>query len=202
MVLECGKCTPKSSLAGWKSCAGAEEAGLQQMRRALAAWQALGMTIGTDMLVLVLADGCLAAARRRSQGAPKGEQVQSEGLLSIALASIDSVIGRPGIACGQSYAAELHRLRGEILLARDGTEAGEAARACFCTALALGQEHGALAWELRAAMSLVRLRVQQGEGYAVEQEEVRAHLRVLYARFNEGYAFPDLQDVAALIAQT
>ena len=146
---------------------GEEEAGLSQMRRALAGWQALGMTIGTDSLVLVLVDGCLAAAQRRSQDDP----AQNVVLLSIALASIDSVIGPPGIPCGQSYAAELHRLRGELLLARDGLAGGEAALACFERALALGSEQGAPAWELRAAMSLVRLRMRQGERYAGELED-------------------------------
>lgn len=184
---------------------GEEEAGLQQMRRALTAWQAIGMTIGTDILVLVLADGCLAAAQRRGQGEPGGnsggDHAQSEGLLSIALAAIASVIGPPGIACGQSYAAELHRLRGELLLARDGLAAGAAALACFRTALALGREQGALAWELRAAMSLLRLRLRQGEEYAAQLEEAVGNLRALYARFTEGFALPDLQEAAALIAQ-
>ncbi len=179
---------------------GEQEAGVQQMRRALAAWQTIGMAIGTDMLVLVLADGCWEAARR-AQSTPGGDQAQSEGLLSIALASIDSVIGPPGIACGQSYAAELHRLRGELLLARDGAEAGAAALACFRTALAQAQKQGALAWELRAAMSLVRLRLRQGEAYAAQLEEAVGKLRALYARFTEGFALPDLQEAAALIAQ-
>ncbi len=175
---------------------GEEEAGLQQMRRALAAWQAIGMTIGTDVLVLVLADGCLAAAQRRARGDP----AQGEGLLSIALASIDSVIGPPGIACGESYAAELHRLRGELLLARDGLAAAEEALACFETASTLGRDQGALAWELRAAMSLARLRVRQGERYAAELAGAAGRLQVLYARFTEGFAFPDLQEAAALLA--
>ncbi len=187
---------------GWLAILrGEEESGLQQMRRALAAWQTIGMAIGTDILVLVLADGCLAAAQRRAQWDPGGDQAQSEGLLSIALASIDSVIGPPGIACGQSYAAELHRLRGELLLARDGPAASAAAQECFHTALALGQEQGALAWELRAAMSLVRLRMRQGDAAAAEIVDAVGRLRALYARFTEGYAFPDLQKAAALLAQ-
>lgn len=173
---------------------GEAEAGLQQMRRALAAWQAIGMAIGTDMLVVVLADSCLVAAGR----AP-GEPPQGGGLLSIALASIDNVIGPPGIPCGQSYTAELHRLRGELLLARDGMEASEAALACFRTALAQAQEQGALAWELRAATSLVRLRLRQGEGYAEALVADRQRLRDLYARHTEGFVFPDLQEAADLL---
>lgn len=177
---------------------GEDEAGLQQIRRALAAWQAIGMTIGTDMLVLVLADGCMEVAQRRRT---RGNPAQSGGMLSIALASIESVIAQPGIPCGQSYAAELHRLRGELILARDGLAADQAALQCFCTALILAQEQGALAWELRTAMSVVRLRLQQGEGHATELKEATAHLRELYAHFGEGFAFPDLQEAAMLVAQ-
>ena len=58
---------------------------------------------------------------------------------------------------------------------------------------------GALGWELRAAMSLVRLRKRQGNEWPAELVEARKNLRDLYARFTEGFAFPDLQEAAALI---
>ncbi len=50
----------------------------------------------------------------------------------------------------------------------------------------IGQEMGALSWHLRAAMSLVRLRMR---------------LREVYGHFTEGFKFPDLQGAAALISQ-
>jgi DNA-binding SARP family transcriptional activator/predicted ATPase len=177
---------------------GEEEAGLKQMRHALAGWQAMGMTIGTDILVLVLVDGCLVAAQRHAQG----DHAQRDKLLSIALTAIDSVIGPPCIPCGQSYAAELHRLRGELHLMRGGPAAGEAVRECFRMALALAQEQGALGWELRVIMSLVRLREQQGEPCAAELAEARRTLSDLYAQYSEGFTSPDLQDAAALIGVT
>ena len=62
--------------------------------------------------------------------------------------------------------------------------------ACFQQSLQLGQGMGELAWELRAAMSLVRLRMRLGEAYAAELAEARACLRDLYARFREGFDFP------------
>ena len=40
-------------------------AGIDRIRRAIARWQALGMTIGMDSMVMVLSDGCLNVARRR-----------------------------------------------------------------------------------------------------------------------------------------
>jgi hypothetical protein len=70
---------------------------------------------------------------------------------------------------------------------------------CFTKAQQIGREKGALAWELRAAMSLVRLRQCQGEAHVRELAKARRCLAELYARFVEGFAFPDLQDAAALI---
>jgi len=60
-----------------------------------------------------------------------------------ALAAIDTVLG-PKVPCGQSYQAELHRVRGELLLARDGLAAAEEAMACFETASRLARECGLL----------------------------------------------------------
>ena len=158
---------------GWLAVMRGEEAGgLEQMRCAIAGWQATGMTIGTDALVLVLVDGCLAAARQRAAG----DRAQHDGPLAIALSAIDDIIGPARIPCGQGYTAEFHRLQGELLLMRDGLAAAEAALGCFRRALELGQEQGALAWELRAAMSLVRLRERQGEAYAAELAEARSYL--------------------------
>jgi hypothetical protein len=66
----------------------------------------------------------------------------------------------------------------------------------------LGREKGALAWELRAAMSVVRLWERQGGACTAELAEARSNLRDLYARFTEGFACPDLRDAAALIERS
>jgi DNA-binding SARP family transcriptional activator len=179
---------------GWLAVTRGEDAGIEQMQSAIAAWQAKGMLIGTDNLSLVLADGYLAAARRR----PAGDAGRA-ALLATGLAAIDAVLGPPKLPCGESYQAELHRVRGELLLARDGLAAAEEALACFQRAMQLGREQGALAWELRAAISLVRLRQSQGEAYAGELAEARQCLREVYGRFSEGFDLPDLQDAPALI---
>ena len=50
-------------------------------------------------------------------------------------------------------------------------------------------------------MSLVRLRVRQGEVCAAELVEALQCLRDVYRRFTEGFAFPDLQDAARLIGE-
>jgi hypothetical protein len=175
---------------GWLAVARGEEAGIERMQSAIAAWQAKGMLIGTDNLSLVLADGCLVAAGRR----PLAGNEERARLLAIGLSAIDTVLGPPRLPCGDSYLAELHRVRGELLLARDGLAAAGEALECFQKALAMGRETGALAWELRAALSLVRLRQQQGETCAAELAAARQRLRKVYAQFTEGFDFADLRD--------
>jgi tetratricopeptide (TPR) repeat protein len=182
---------------GWLAVMRGEDvAGIEQMRGAIAGWQAGGMAAGTDALVLVLADGCLAAAAAATAAA----NAARAGRLSTALAAIEPLLG-PQVPCGQSYQAELHRVRGELLLTRDGLNAAEEALACFQLALQLGREHGALAWELRAAVSLVRLRERQGDACEAELAKARSCLRTVYARFAEGFAFPDLVEAKALLEE-
>jgi len=181
---------------GWLAVARGEEAGIERMQSAIAAWQAKGMLIGTDNLSLVLADGCLVAAGRRP---PAGNEERAR-LLAIGLSAIDTVLGPPRLPCGDSYLTELHRVRGELLLARDGLAAAGEALSCFQQGRQIAAEQGALAWELRTAMSLVRLRQQQGETCAVELAAARQRLRKVYARFTEGFDFADLRDAAALIS--
>jgi hypothetical protein len=174
---------------------GEDNAGIERMRSTIAEWQAMGIAIGTGAYVVVLADACLAAARLLSAS----DDGARNSLLAAGLEAIDVLFGPPKVPCGQSYEAELYRMRGELLLERDGLNAAAEASACFHRAIELGREKGALAWELRAAMSLVRLRQRQGETYAEELAEARACLCEVYARYTEGFAFPDLQDAAALI---
>ena len=182
---------------GWLAVIqGQDSAGVARMQSAIAGWQAMGMAIGMDGLVMVLLDGCLAAARRRPA---IGDPVRSS-LLVTGLAAMEPFLG-PNVSCGQSYQPELYRLKGELLLERDGLAAAGEALACFQNALQLGREMGALAWELRAAMSLVRLRVSQGEVCAAELAEARQFLSDLYARFTEGFSFPDLQEAATMISE-
>jgi tetratricopeptide (TPR) repeat protein len=172
--------------------------GIERMQNAIAAWKATGMVVGTDSLGVVLAGGYLEAARLLEEEPPSPANAGRPKLLADALTQIDAQLA-PNTSCGQIYEAELHRMRGELLLACHGlVEAGEAV-ACFRRAMDLGREQGALTWELRGAMSLVRLRLRQGESYAAELAEACGRLRALYRRFTEGFAFPDLQDAAELI---
>jgi predicted ATPase len=61
-------------------------------------------------------------------------------------------------------------------------------------ALETARRQGALAWELRVATSLARLRLRQGR--AIEALNV---LQPVYARFTEGFAMADLVTARAVL---
>ncbi len=90
--------------------------------------------------------------------------------------------------------AEVLRVRGELLLSEDGPGSPAAAEACFLQALQVARAQGALSWELRAAMSLVRLRHGQGR-----TGQGPALLAPIYGRFTEGFGTADLRAAKSLI---
>ena len=91
------------------------------------------------------------------------------------------------------YEAELHRLRGEILLARsDG--APDEAEGCFRRSLEVARRQSARSLELRGAMSLGRLlRVRGDVAGATEL------LSGVYRGFTQGFDHPDLREARALL---
>ena len=83
---------------------------------------------------------------------------------------------------------ELHRRRGEILLALSAPRADEA-EACFGEALTLARNQGSKSLELRAACSLARLWRRGGR-----RDAARQLLGEIYYWFGEGVDTPDLRD--------
>jgi predicted ATPase len=83
--------------------------------------------------------------------------------------------------------AELFRIKGEVLL-QQGRDNEALAEDCFWSAGKLAGAQGALFWELRAALSLARLRVAQGR-----RDEARQILAPVYERFTEGFDTADLK---------
>jgi predicted ATPase len=117
---------------------------------------------------------------------------QAAGRLADAQATVDTALA-VAAQTGQPYHdAELHRVRGELVLAAGGA-ANEAA-ACYERALAIAREQGARSFELRAATSLARLLCDQHR-----PTEARALLAPIYAAFTEGFDTRDLQDAKALL---
>jgi predicted ATPase len=89
------------------------------------------------------------------------------------------------------YEPEMHRVKGEFLLALD-PENPARAEACFRQADAIARRHQATSLELRATMSLARLWQRQGR-----RDEARAAVAAVYGIYTEGFTTPDLVDAAA-----
>jgi predicted ATPase len=87
--------------------------------------------------------------------------------------------------------AEMHRLRGTLLLSMHERTAAEDS---FRLALTVAQQQSAKFWELRAATSLARLWRDQGKC-----TEAHRLLAPIYGWFTEGFDTPVLQDGKALL---
>jgi len=171
------------------------EAGIVQIRQGLAALQASGAEeIQTYSLALL------------AEAYGKGGQVE-EGLA--ALAEALDFVDRTG---ERFYEAELHRLKGELLLKKSesriqnlestpqrltpSTQAEAEAEAYFLKAIEIARYQQAKSLELRAATSLARLWQHQGK-----KAEARQLLAEIYNWFTEGFDTKDLQDAKALLAE-
>ena len=107
-------------------------------------------------------------------------------LLDQALQTVE----RTGERC---FEAELNRHKGRLLLRQGHTEAAEE---LYRKALSIAGEQGAKLFELRAAMSLARLRHDQGR-----RAEARDLLAPIYGWFTEGFDTCDLKEANALLSE-
>jgi len=176
-----GKCYPT-----WRPCAtlylgwvhtqaGMVEQGIEELRQGLAVWSAWYMALRPHWLAL-LAEA-LARAGRVEEGL---------GALAEALEQVERT--------GERFSeAELHRLRGELLLQRGASEAE--IEACFQQAIAVARQQEAKSWELRATVSLCRLWQRQGK-----RDQAQRALAAIYSWFTEGFDAPDLAGAGALLA--
>jgi predicted ATPase len=102
------------------------------------------------------------------------------------------------------YEAELHRIKGELLLAQEGksekakgkTEEVSEAEACFQKAFDIAQSQRAKTLELRAVMSLSRLWQKQGK-----KQEAHQLLAEVYGWFTEGFDTADLNEAKAMLEE-
>jgi predicted ATPase len=164
-------------LRGWVLAARQQgEDGITHIRQGLAAYQATGAAVGRPQQLALLAEA-------------HGQVGQAEAGLAV-LAEALTVVGHTG---ERNYEAELHRLTGQLLLARSGAHHTEA-EACFRQALDMARRQQAKSLELRAAVSLSRLWQQQGK--CTEAYDL---LAPVYGWFTEGFDTADLQDARALL---
>jgi len=168
-----------SCIRGWAIAEmGRVVEGIAETRAGLAQLRAMGAVHAFPYFLAVLAEA-----------ATRGGKIE-EGLAAIS----------EGVEAAEKhgdhlYDAELLRLRGELLLKQDVGNAPKA-EACFCAAIEIAGRQAAKALELRAALSLTRLRLRQGRG-----NEVRELLGGIYGWFTEGFHTPDLKEAAALLDQ-
>src|SRR5262245_40432131 len=121
-----------------------------------------------------------------------GQAYLTAGQLSEARGAVEGGLALSA-QTGQAVSdAELHRLRGEIVLA-SGRAPAEA-EAHFQRALDVARSQEARSFELRAATSLARLWRDQAR-----TAEARALLQPVYEWFTEGFDTGDLKDARALL---
>jgi predicted ATPase len=160
---------------GWALAAqGRHEEGMAQMCQGLAARRAEGA-------------GATLAEFPSRLGEAYGRIGQAEEGLRLLVEALAMVDKDPW------YEAEVHRIKGELLLLQPVPDAPQA-EACFQQALAVARRQQAKSWELRAAMSLARLWQQQGK-----RAEAYELLALIYGWFTEGFDTADLQEAQALL---
>jgi DNA-binding winged helix-turn-helix (wHTH) protein/predicted ATPase len=162
-------------LQGWGLArVGQAAEGIARMREGLAALRETEAEVFRPYLLALLAESCA-----------HGGQIEA-GL---------SALGEALIAANRQaerfYEAELHRLQGELLLQSAGQTDAEV---CFHRALDIAGRQGATALELRAAVSLSRLWLQQDK-----RHQARQLLIDIYSCFTEGFETADLQDARVIL---
>jgi predicted ATPase len=166
-------------LRGWASAHSGDPArGLEEIGRAMKDLDAAGTKLRSS----------LAAAQAESH--LRLGQLQ-EGLEAVSSMLIEIEESEERIAV-----AEIHRIRGELLL-RQGEPAWREAEAAFREAIAIARGQSAKSWELRATTSLARLLSEQGK-----REEARTMLAKIYNWFTEGFDTADLKDAKALLDES
>jgi predicted ATPase len=171
-------------LQGWVLAEqGQREEGIAQMRDGLTAFRATGGEVRLPYYLALLAEAYGKA----------GQAAEGLTLVTEALARAE--------ANGERWReAELHRLKGELLLQQVVETHGYAAllteaEAQFHEALAIARRQQAKSLELCTAISLSRLWQCQGKC-----TEARQLLAEVYHWFTEGFDTADLQEARALLA--
>lgn len=164
-------------MRGWAlAMQGQGAEGLMQLRQGLDAYWATGAAYQRPHFLGMLA-----------------EVHGSLGQLEAGLTALSEALALVETTGERYYEAELHRLKGELLLQHAAPEVSHA-ETCFQQALAIARHQQAKSLELRAAMSLSRLWQQQGK-----RDAAHDLLAPLYGWFTEGFDTADLQEAKALL---
>jgi predicted ATPase len=166
-----------TSLRGWAlAMQGQGEEGLVQVRQGIAAQWATGAALAVPYFCTLLA-----------------EVYDHLGHLDDGLQALAEAHALVEQHEERWWEAEIHRLRGVVLLRQPETPQAEA-ETWLQRALDAARRQQAKSLELRAAMSLARLWQQQGK-----RAEAHALLAPIYGWFTEGFDTADLQEAKALL---
>ena len=164
-------------LRGWALAnTGQADEGIRQMQQGLSRMEAARVTRSRSYYLSLLAEG-YGATGEFDQG----------------LAALDEAIDQIETTGERLWEAEIHRLKGQFLLARPASIQAEA-EGCFTGALEMARRQEARSLELRVATSLAHL--WQGQGKVAETREV---LAPVYDWFTEGFDTRDLKDAKVLL---
>ena len=160
-------------------CALADDAdAVGQIASGLRLYRSTGATVSTPFLL-----SALAKAHVRL-----GQLIEAGRCIDEALATVE--------ATGERWhEAEIHRTAGEIALMSAEPDAAKA-QTHFERALEVARAQQARSWELRAAVSLARLRRDQGK-----PDEAQDVLAPICGWFTEGFETMDLREAKALLEE-
>jgi len=165
-------------LEGWATAeAGAPAEGLEGMRRGVESLREQNVLVFDGLLKIMMSEGEARA-----------------GDLERAVATLDEALTTAERAGHRTFEAELHRVRGEILLKRDPSTPAPAEDG-FLTALAVAKQQGARSFDLRAALSLAKL--YQSTGRPVDAHAVLAPALEGFLPTPE---MPEIAEAQALLA--
>jgi predicted ATPase len=166
------------ALRGWALAQqGQGKAGVAHICQGIDTYRATGAALDRPYMLALLAQAYTTVGRTE------------EGLRTL-----DEALAAAHGTGERYYEAELYRLKGELLLARDHGEAATEAEGCYRQAIEVARRQRAKSLELRAVMSQSRLWHKQGKSRQAHKE-----LAQVYGWFTEGHDTPDLQEAKALL---
>jgi class 3 adenylate cyclase/predicted ATPase len=166
-----------TTLRGWAiATQGRHDEGIGQLQEGLALFRATGAELRRPYFLCLLAEACMQAGR-----------------LDQGLNAITEALGVANKHQEREHEAEIHRLKGELLLMEDDSNTAEAQK-CFERAIEIARQRRAKSLELRATVSLASMIAKHGR-----RDEAHMMLADIYNWFTEGFDTADLMDANALL---
>ena len=160
----------------WRAQSGDVKAGIEQFVRGLDQWRGTGSEIVVPWWHAQL-----------------GQLYALDGKVEQGLDVVDKGLDQAERWLEKSHLAELHRIKGDLLMAQKSPEP-EAAVQAYQQALSVSRAQQAKGWELRAATSLAR--VWQFQNKSKEAYDL---VSPVYDWFTEGFDTADLREAKVLL---